>query len=91
MDELLARHTKIKIQIAQDGMQVEQNNIYLIPPGKNISIYHDKLYLDDQNHKKSLNLPIDIFFRSLAKDKGKNAIGIILSGTGSDGTLGIKA
>ena len=91
MDELLARHTKIKIQIAQDGMQVEQNNIYLIPPGKNISIYHDKLYLDDQNHKKSLNLPIDIFFRSLAKDKGKNAVGIILSGTGSDGTLGIKA
>lgn len=91
MDELLARCTNIKIDIASDGMPMEANHIYLIPPGKNISVYHDKLYLDSQNHKKSLNLPIDIFFRSLAKDKGSKAIGIVLSGTGSDGTMGIKA
>lgn len=91
MDELLARCTNIKIDIAFDGMSMEANHIYLIPPGKNISVYHDKLYLDSQNHKKSLNLPIDIFFRSLAKDKGSKSIGIVLSGTGSDGTMGIKA
>lgn len=91
MDELLARHTRIPIHIAEDGMLMEPNNIYLIPPRKNISIFHDHLYLDLQNQKKSLNLPVDIFFRSLAVDKQKNAIGIILSGTGSDGTLGTRA
>ena len=91
MDELLARHTSIPIQVASDGMPIKPNNIYLIPPRKNISIFHEKLYLDDQGAKKGLNLPIDIFFRSLATDKGKHAIGIILSGTGSDGTLGTRA
>ncbi|MFO8023197.1 MAG: chemotaxis protein CheB, partial [Perlabentimonas sp.] len=91
MDELLARHTKIPIQIASDGMSVEPNHIYLIPPRKNLSIFHGKLFLDDYSPKKGLNLPIDIFFRSLAAEKGKDAIGIILSGTGSDGTLGTRA
>ncbi|WP_164682488.1 chemotaxis protein CheB [Cyclonatronum proteinivorum] len=91
MDELLARHTRIPIHIAKDGMQVKPNNIYLIPPRKNISIFHDHLYLDLQNQKKSLNLPVDIFLRSLAVEKQKHAIGIILSGTGSDGTLGARA
>ncbi|MFP4557143.1 MAG: chemotaxis protein CheB, partial [Bacteroidales bacterium] len=91
MDELLARHTDIPIQIAADGMSLSPNNIYLIPPRKNLSIFHNKLFLEDSNQKKGLNLPIDIFLRSLAADKGKNAIGIILSGTGSDGTLGTRA
>ena len=91
MDELLARETSIPIQIAGDGMALLPDNIYLIPPRKNISIFHDKLYLEEQEIKKRLNLPVDIFFRSLALEKGKNAIGIILSGTGSDGTLGTRA
>ncbi|MCA1950568.1 MAG: PAS domain-containing protein [Treponema sp.] len=91
MDELLARETSIPIQIAEDGMDVLPDHIYLIPPRKNLSIFHDKLYLENQEPKKRLNLPVDIFFRSLALDKGKNAIGIILSGTGSDGTLGTRA
>jgi two-component system, chemotaxis family, CheB/CheR fusion protein len=91
MDKLLARETSIPIQIASDGMPVLEDNIYLIPPRNNISIFHDKLYLEEQEGKKRLNLPVDIFFRSLALDKGKNAIGIILSGTGSDGTLGTRA
>ncbi len=91
MDELLARHTTIPIQVAADGMPILPNNIYLIPPRKNLSIFHEKLFLEDHSPKKGLNLPIDIFFRSLATDKGKNAIGIILSGTGSDGTLGTRA
>lgn len=91
MDELLARETSIPIHIATDGMPIEEDNIYLIPPRHNISIFHDKLYLEAQEGKKRLNLPVDIFFRSLALEKGKNAIGIILSGTGSDGTLGTRA
>ncbi len=91
MDELLARYTKIPIQIVSDGMEIKPNNIYLIPPRKNLPVFHDKLLLEEYNPKKGLNLPIDIFFRSLANDKGKNAVGVILSGTGSDGTLGVRA
>lgn len=91
MDELLARNTDIPIHIATDGLAIKPNNIYLIPPRQNISIFHDKLYLEEYNPKKGLNLPIDIFFRSLAAAKANHAIGIILSGTGSDGTLGTRA
>ncbi len=90
MDEILKRFTDIDILMATDGMTTEKNKIYLIPPGKNLSIYEGKLYLEKQKEHNYLTLPIDIFFKSLAKDVGKYAIGIILSGTGSDGTLGIK-
>ena len=91
MDELLARNTDIPIHIARDGIEIEPDNIYLIPPRYNLSIFQNKLFLKEYNPKKGLNLPIDIFFRSLADEKGKHAIGIILSGTGSDGTLGTRA
>ena len=91
MDELLARHTKIPIQVVKDGMVVQPDNIYLIPPKKNLSVFHGKLFLEDKDSKTHLSLPIDIFFRSLAVDKGKKAIAVILSGTGSDGTLGLKS
>lgn len=91
MDELLARYTKLKIQKVEDGMQVEMNCIYLIPPKMNMTIFKGKLILIEQSNERTLNLPIDIFFRSLAKDQERNAIGVILSGTGSDGTLGIRA
>ncbi|MBK7172030.1 MAG: PAS domain-containing protein [Bacteroidales bacterium] len=91
MDELLARYTKMTIHRVEDGMLVEENHIYLIPPRMNMTIFHGKLLLNEQAPGRSLNLPIDIFLRSLAKDQEKSAIGIILSGTGSDGTLGIRA
>lgn len=91
MDELLARYTKMEILIAEDGMKTEPNKIYLIKPRTNLSIFKGKLYLQDQASRSHLNLPIDIFFRSLAEDKEKLAIGVILSGTGSDGTLGVRA
>ncbi|MFN4298615.1 MAG: chemotaxis protein CheB [Thermaurantimonas sp.] len=91
MNELLARFTSIPIQIIEDGMLLEANHIYLIPPKKNLTVFHGKLLLEEHKPSKGINLPIDIFFRSLASDYGKKAIGIILSGTGSDGTLGIKA
>ena len=91
MDELLARYTKMTIHRVSDGMQIEENHIYLIPPRMNMTIFHGKLYLSEHAQTRTLNLPIDIFLRSLAKDQEKNAIAIILSGTGSDGTLGIRA
>lgn len=90
MDELLARHTTMPIHRVTDGMLVEANGIYLIPPKKNMMLSHGKLLLTDQDEKGSLNLPIDIFFRSLAQDAGQRAIAIILSGTGSDGSRGIQ-
>lgn len=92
MNELLARHTTMKIKIAETGMKAEANTIYLIPPRNNMSIFHGELFLEEQvSHQHRISLPIDIFFRSLAKDQEKKAIGIILSGTGSDGTLGVRA
>lgn len=91
MVELLSRHTKMKVVQIKDGMKPEANSIYLIPPQNNLTIYHEQLILTEQVRKNSINLPIDIFFRSLALDQSKKAVGIILSGTGSDGTLGIKA
>jgi len=89
MSNLLARFTLMKILTAENEMIIEPDTIYLIPRKKNMTIYQDKLYLLEQ--EKGLNLPINIFFNSLALDRNKNAIGIILSGTGSDGSNGIKA
>lgn len=90
MDELLARHTKIAIHRVTDEMQVEPDAIYLIPPRKQMLITDGKLLLSDKNPEQGLTLPIDIFFRSLARDAGPSAIGVILSGTGSDGSRGIR-
>ncbi|MFP4619333.1 MAG: chemotaxis protein CheB [Spirochaetaceae bacterium] len=91
MVELLSKYTRMKVVRAEDGMPVRANHVYLITPRKNLNIFHGKLYLTEQKHGQSLNLPIDIFLRSLAEDSKEKAIGIILSGTGSDGTLGIRA
>ncbi len=91
MVELLSKHTSMRVQRAEEGMTVEANTIYLIPPKKNLTIFHGKLLLSEQDFSKGLNLPIDVFFRSLADDQGEKAIGIILSGTGSDGVRGLRA
>jgi two-component system CheB/CheR fusion protein len=91
MLELLSRHTDLQIYRVEDGMEIKSNSIYLIPPKKNMTVFHNKLFLVQKQNDHVLNLPIDIFFKSLAEDQGEKAIGIILSGTGSDGTRGIKA
>lgn len=91
MVELLSRHTPMKVFRAEEGISLQANCIYLIPPKKNMTIKQGHLHLTDQNHNRGLNLPIDIFLRSLAQDQKNNAIGIILSGTGSDGSLGLRA
>ncbi len=88
MGEILARHTKIPIHEAEVGMPVEPGNIYINPRKSNMTIFNGRLLLREQEH--GLNLPIDIFFHSLAEDLGEKAIGIIFSGTGSDGTRGVR-
>ncbi|MFW6276359.1 MAG: chemotaxis protein CheB [Bacteroidota bacterium] len=90
MVELLSRHTKMNVYRAEDGMEVQPDSVYLIPPKKNMTIFHGKLYLSEHSHDMGLNLPIDKFLRSLAEDMGEKSIAVILSGTGSDGTLGIR-
>jgi len=91
MAELLSKHTDMAVTRAEDGIEIEPDHVYLIPPKQNITIYNNRLFLKEQQQGQGLNLPIDIFFRSLAEDQGERAIGIVLSGTGSDGTLGSRA
>jgi two-component system CheB/CheR fusion protein len=91
MVELLSKRTEMPVRRAEEGMLVEANTVYLIPPKKNLSIFHGKLLLSESDHSKGINLPIDVFLRSLADDQAEKAIGIILSGTGSDGVRGIRA
>jgi len=91
MVELLSKKTKIPVHRSADGMQVKPNNIYMIPPKMNLTIFHGKLILKEKDKIRGVNLPIDIFLRSLAEDQAEKAIAIILSGTGSDGTRGVRA
>lgn len=90
MDELLARQTSIAIHRVQDGMAVEPDAIYLIPPKKEMIISSGRLLLTDKDPAQGLSLPIDHFFRSLAHDQGPYGVGVVLSGTGSDGSRGIR-
>jgi two-component system CheB/CheR fusion protein len=89
MDELIARHSEMPVQLAEDGMLVEANHIYLMPPRKEMIIRERRLVLTDKDPTQGLSLPIDQFFRSLAQDQGPQAVAIVLSGSGSDGSRGI--
>ncbi|MBI4303212.1 MAG: PAS domain S-box protein [Chloroflexi bacterium] len=91
MPEIMSRLTKLPVRVATDGMKVEPDSIYLIPPDKSMGLQNGDLYLQDAAQSRGLRLPIDFFLRSLAKEKGTDAICIILSGTGTDGTLGLRA
>jgi two-component system CheB/CheR fusion protein len=91
MVELLSKTTTMPVRRIEDGMKIEADTVYLIPPKKNVAMFHRTLLLSDTDHGRGLNLPIDLFFRSLAEDMGERAVGIIFSGTGSDGTRGVRA
>ena len=91
MGELLAKTAKLPIEQISDNSEVEPGKIYLIPPVNNLTIEEGVLHLSDKPKNQKLNLPIDLFLDSLADYKKDQAIAIILSGTGSDGTRGIKA
>ncbi|MDE1460638.1 chemotaxis protein CheB [Spartinivicinus poritis] len=90
MNELLARKTDIPIHIAEDQMPVEKDNIYLLPPKKEMIVSNGKLLLTEREHSDTINMPINTFFRSLAETYQDKSIAIILSGSGSDGSKGIK-
>ena len=89
LGEILGKYTEMPVIQVEDGMEVQPNCVYVIQPGKNMRIAGGKLHLSAQKERE-LNLPIDMFFRSLAEEAGSRAIAIVLSGTGSDGTNGIK-
>jgi two-component system CheB/CheR fusion protein len=90
MVELLSKKTSMPVHRAEEGLTVLPNNVYLIPPKKNLTIFHGKLLLTEQDHGRGINLPIDVFLRSLAEDQAERAVAIILSGTGSDGMRGVR-
>ncbi len=91
LTELLSKATSMSVLEVQDGMLVEPDHVYVIPPNKLMAVYHGKLLLQPRAEPHTQHMPVDSFFRSLAEDQAQNAVGIILSGTGSDGSLGIRA
>ena len=91
LPELLQRSTTMKVLQVTDRLKVKPNSVYVIPPNKGMSLLNGVLHLFDPVESRGLRLPIDIFFRSLADDRQEKSIGIILSGMGSDGSLGLKA
>jgi two-component system CheB/CheR fusion protein len=91
MVELLGRHSKLVVKEAENSMVVESNRVYLIPNDKYMTIKEGSLYLTDKGNEKTPHLTINRFFISLAECSGSQAIGVILSGLGADGTEGIKA
>jgi two-component system CheB/CheR fusion protein len=91
MPELLQRVTSMKVRQVKDRTQVRPDCVYVIPPNKDMSILHGVLHLLEPAAPRGLRLPIDFFLRSLAQDQREHSIGVILSGMGSDGTLGLRA
>lgn len=91
LTEILQRSTEMSVQEATDQAPVEPNCIYIIPPNRDMKISHGMLQVSPPTEPHAQRLPIDMFLRSLAEDQAKNAIGVILSGTGSDGTQGFRA
>ncbi|MEO7344649.1 MAG: chemotaxis protein CheB, partial [Methylotenera sp.] len=90
LSEILQRITTMPVVEVQDQMRVCVNHVYTIPPNRDMAIFNGKLQLSIPDEPHAQRLPINQFFRSLAQDQGKNAIGIILSGTGNDGTVGLR-
>lgn len=90
LPELIARHTKVQVLDVINNTKVNPNTVYIIPPNKDLRILHGHLHLIKPTEPRGHRLPVNGFFHSLAKDQKEKAIGIILSGTGADGTLGLK-
>ena len=89
--DLVRRYTRMQVFEVEDGMPVHINCAYIIPPNHDMAFLNGTLQLLEPSAPRGQRLPIDFFFRSLAQDQRERAIGIVLSGTGSDGTLGLRA
>lgn len=90
MDQLLSRHTGMVVQLIEDGVFMKPNHVYLLPPGKQVIVANDRLLLAERSGGTSLSFPIDELFRSLAQNIGDRCVAVVLSGTGSDGSRGIR-
>ncbi len=91
LTRLLSKATPMPVSEVQDGMEVEPNHVYVIPPNTTMTIREGVLHLMARAKPTTRHMPVDSFLRSLAEDQGSSAIGVILSGTASDGTLGLQA
>jgi two-component system CheB/CheR fusion protein len=91
LSELIKRYTRMQVFEVEDGMKVQPNCTYIIPPNRDMALLNGMLQLMEPSAPRGYRLPIDFFFRSLAQDQHERAICIVLSGTGSDGTLGVRA
>nr|WP_282569164.1 chemotaxis protein CheB [Aliiroseovarius sp. S1339] len=89
MAELLAQHTKMPVEMAENDMPVAPNHVYVIPPNSYMEIERGVLRLSEPKDKRGTRLPINRFLLSLARDRGSNAVAVILSGTGTDGSAAI--
>lgn len=89
--QILERHTQMPVRQIEQDIPIEANHVYVIPPNCNLTITDSRLHISDLNRPRITNATIDLFFRSLAESQGSNAIGVVLSGTGSDGTVGLTA
>ncbi|MGA7712427.1 MAG: chemotaxis protein CheB [Rhizomicrobium sp.] len=91
MVDLLASHTAMKVLEAKNGMPIERDHLYVIPPGTYLSVAGDALQISKPAERHGARMPFDFLLYSLAAEYGPRAVGVILSGTGSDGSLGLKA
>lgn len=91
LTDLIRRYTRLPVFEVEDGMVVRPNCIYIIPPGHDLALLNGALQLLEPSEPRGQRLPIDFFFRSLAQEQRERAIGIVLSGTGSDGAQGVRA
>ncbi|HUY01990.1 MAG TPA: chemotaxis protein CheB, partial [Rhodocyclaceae bacterium] len=91
LTEILQRSTAMPVLEAEDQMVVAPDTVYVIPPNRDMAIFRGALQLSVPEEPRGQRMPIDAFLRSLAEDQGERAVGIVLSGTGTDGTLGLRA
>jgi two-component system CheB/CheR fusion protein len=91
MAEILGRRTRLQVREAEDGIVLEPRVIYLVPPRKNIEVVGRALHFRERAGPHAINLPVDLLLRSLAADVGPRAVAVVLSGTGSDGRVGVEA
>jgi two-component system CheB/CheR fusion protein len=91
LSDLIRRYTRMQVFEVEDGMIVKPNCAYIIPPNRDMALVNGALQLLEPTLARGIRLPIDFFFRSLAQDQHDRAICIVLSGTGSDGALGVRA
>ncbi|MHB1117359.1 CheR family methyltransferase [Sideroxydans sp.] len=91
LTEILQRTTRMTVSEAEDQMVIAPDHVYVIPPNRDMTIFHGTLQLSLPDQPRGQRMPIDAFLRTLADDRGESSFGIILSGTGTDGTLGLRA